>query len=214
VLKRKYMIIAFLTFCLIATFFMGVKTTTTSTTEYDPWADIDGDGDIDIFDLRKVAKVYGGTGDPTRNVNVTNFPTQQPEPSWKVINIVENLNVTWNTTSEGALSELHFYLTSVAGYSRMVIYATATNWTDIGNRSNSARIHLDCAWVWDYASTDTIEFYFIKNETSLHFTNGMPIETAAPTLEIAFWGVSNTTYTPRPSSISCLVSIGIYLRNE
>ncbi len=41
---------------------------------YDPWADINGDGKIDIWDLAYSAKAYGTTGDPTKNVTVTNFP--------------------------------------------------------------------------------------------------------------------------------------------
>lgn len=65
-LKRKYMIIAFLALCLTATLFIGVTSSpaTTSTAEYDPWVDINDDGIIDIFDIVTLAVRYGATGTP------------------------------------------------------------------------------------------------------------------------------------------------------
>jgi hypothetical protein len=45
-----------------------------SSATYDPWADLDESGDIDIFDVVTLAGSYQTTGDPTKNVNVTNWP--------------------------------------------------------------------------------------------------------------------------------------------
>jgi hypothetical protein len=36
----------------------------TSSASYNPWYDLDDDGDIDIFDIVKIAKMYGTTGEP------------------------------------------------------------------------------------------------------------------------------------------------------
>jgi len=85
VLKKKYVITAFVAFCLTATLFIGVTTSgnqsgivnttnygTTSTGEYDPWVDLDGDGVVDSTDLGMLGVAWGSTGDPTRNVTVTN----------------------------------------------------------------------------------------------------------------------------------------------
>lgn len=36
----------------------------TSSVSYDPWVDLDDDGDIDIFDIVKIAGAYGTTGTP------------------------------------------------------------------------------------------------------------------------------------------------------
>ena len=53
--------------------------TTASTAEYNPWSDIDGDGEITIYDVVKVTGIYGSSGDPTRNVTVTNWMPPQPK---------------------------------------------------------------------------------------------------------------------------------------
>jgi hypothetical protein len=46
----------------------------TSSAPYDAWADLDEDGDIDIFDIVNMAGRYATTGDPGRNITVTNWP--------------------------------------------------------------------------------------------------------------------------------------------
>lgn len=42
--------------------------------EYDPWLDYNGDGKIDINELHPLGQAYGTSGDPTRDVSVTNWP--------------------------------------------------------------------------------------------------------------------------------------------
>ncbi|MCW3980044.1 MAG: hypothetical protein NWF11_01045, partial [Candidatus Bathyarchaeota archaeon] len=37
---------------------------TGSESVYDPWCDLDDDGDIDIFDIVRMAGIYGTAGDP------------------------------------------------------------------------------------------------------------------------------------------------------
>ena len=59
-LKIKQVTLGFLALCLTAALFVGV----TSSADYDPWYDLNDDGDIDIFDLRKVARLYGTSGTP------------------------------------------------------------------------------------------------------------------------------------------------------
>jgi hypothetical protein len=73
-LIRKDVVIAVLaTFCLTSTLFMITTSKSQSGVgEYNPWADINGDGAVDIFDIVGVAVSFGSTGDSTKNVNVTN----------------------------------------------------------------------------------------------------------------------------------------------
>jgi len=47
----------------------------TGSGEYDPWLDSNEDGIIDVYDLSPLAQAYGSSGDTTKNVTVTNFPT-------------------------------------------------------------------------------------------------------------------------------------------
>jgi hypothetical protein len=44
-----------------------------TTFQYDPWADINDDGIIDTKDIGYTCRLFGKTGDPTKNVNVTNW---------------------------------------------------------------------------------------------------------------------------------------------
>jgi hypothetical protein len=49
------------TVLLASSWLVGV---TVSESVYDPWCDLDEDGDIDIFDIVRMAGIYGTTGDP------------------------------------------------------------------------------------------------------------------------------------------------------
>jgi hypothetical protein len=64
--KKDLMIAVLATFCLTSALFMIAPTRSQSTTgiEYDPWADINDDGKIDMRDIRFVAKLFGTYGDP------------------------------------------------------------------------------------------------------------------------------------------------------
>lgn len=76
---KKDLIIAILgTFCLTSALFMIMPTRSSpGTKEYDPWLDYNEDGKISLSDLVSLAQDYGATGDPIKNVNVTNFPLDE-----------------------------------------------------------------------------------------------------------------------------------------
>jgi len=67
-MKKRFL--ALLLIILAPLFLVGV----TTSAPYNPWCDMDDDGDIDIYDVVEMADRYGTTGDPTKNVNVTNWP--------------------------------------------------------------------------------------------------------------------------------------------
>lgn len=77
---RKDVVIAIIaTFCLTSTLFMITTSKSQSGVgEYNPWADYNEDGIIDIFDIVPGAVSFGAEGDPTKNVNVTNWPPWSP----------------------------------------------------------------------------------------------------------------------------------------
>ena len=49
---------------------------------YDPWLDYDDNGDIDMKDVAASARAFGSFGDPTKNVNVTNWPVGEQVCVW------------------------------------------------------------------------------------------------------------------------------------
>ena len=69
-MERKYLI----TGCLIGMFIILLVyapiTQTQTEKEYDPWADINDDGKIDVKDIYYLASIYGTTGDPAKNVTI------------------------------------------------------------------------------------------------------------------------------------------------
>ena len=68
----------FLASTLLAAILLSVVIVPMSTQQggstYDAWLDYNEDGVIDVNDLHPLGGAYGTTGDPTKNVNVTNWP--------------------------------------------------------------------------------------------------------------------------------------------
>jgi hypothetical protein len=54
----------------------------TASAPYDPWYDLDENGKIDIFDVVQLAGAYGTSGDPGKNVTVTNWPASTDVTVW------------------------------------------------------------------------------------------------------------------------------------
>lgn len=50
--------------------------------EYDPWLDFNEDGFIDVNDLSPLGRAYSSSGDPTKNVTVTNWPVSTDVTVW------------------------------------------------------------------------------------------------------------------------------------
>jgi hypothetical protein len=62
---KQFGIIGFLAVCLTSTLFLALATTgTTSSSEYDPWVDLNDDGVIDSTDLGMLGVAWGSTGTP------------------------------------------------------------------------------------------------------------------------------------------------------
>lgn len=63
-LKKRYMIISSLVFCLTATFFISGTASEEPPQEYNPWYDVDDNGWINIIDINQIAVRFGTTGTP------------------------------------------------------------------------------------------------------------------------------------------------------
>jgi hypothetical protein len=76
--KKDLILVALATFCLTATLFMVKPTGSQSQVglsprnTYDSWVDLNDNGEIDIYDAILFAQHFGTSGDPAKNVNVTN----------------------------------------------------------------------------------------------------------------------------------------------
>jgi hypothetical protein len=87
---------------------------------YDPWADYNSDGKIDITDVANIAARFGTAGDPTRNVTITGHAT-------KVI-------IAANGVMVGAPGDWNSGWITVDGYSKVTIninFRTPSNTYDL-----------------------------------------------------------------------------------
>jgi hypothetical protein len=215
VTRKDLVIVVLATLCLILTLFTILPTHSSSSTaalEYDPWIDVNGDGKIDITDVAMTSGSFGTYGDSTRNVNVTNFPSQQPEPSWKVIS-VEELNISLTYGNIGTATNIY-----VGGYSRMFIHMKITNASFIG-------YHPTVIWlnqmIW---TTSTYPYMFSSEmlsrntlnltitsviECPMYYWFGAPeFKVKAPMFGVTFLCDSDLT------SGWITFQVDIYLRNE
>jgi len=65
---------------------------------YDPWLDYNEDGVIDVNDLHPLGVAYGTTGDSTKNVNVTNWPTTNELFPQNLV-LRGTINMPWGMTT-------------------------------------------------------------------------------------------------------------------
>jgi hypothetical protein len=137
---NKNMIIALtITFCFIASMLMVIPIRSQSSGQYDPWLDINDDGRINMDEIVAATTAFGSTGDPTKNVNVTNP---------KAMTIQEDLNLSISSGLAWTSSIDPF---ATAGYDRMFVSAAVI---DISNYSSSIGIIVSLVgvnWYWGLA---------------------------------------------------------------
>jgi hypothetical protein len=198
-MRKVYHALVYIT--LLATLLVSV----TSSAPYDPWADLDADGDIDIYDIVQIAGSYGTAGDPGKNVSVTNWPS-----AWKSITYVEDSVIPW--TANPLLLGFYWGLDiEVEGYSRMFIYIEAWGFNPEPDASVEFGIR-DLNWREApgarYAIQDTWSPYFNCGLGNRTYKQMMEFETCGPLVEPGL-GI----YSPTLSG-TAHVTISVYLRNE
>ncbi|MCW4055239.1 MAG: hypothetical protein NWE82_00485 [Candidatus Bathyarchaeota archaeon] len=147
---------------------LAFMTATTSSAQYDPWADYDENGLIDIFDIVKVAIPYGASGDPTKNVTVTNWPVTTGETVWYAEELTDGeLEVSSMYYAEG-FGKLHL-LMRVGGLTvgeEMELRVVAPLWNPAHTAYYPTEVYsrtfTSTNYFYDIAlSTPMDEFYFI-----------------------------------------------------
>jgi len=215
-IRKDLVITVLVTFCLTATFFM--TRASWSGGEWDPWVDIKEDGTVDIYDAITLANAYGTSGDTTKNVTVTNW-----QPPYKVVNVVKDLNITWSSTLGDSYSEdIDVGTFEAAGYSRMRVYFQITNQTNPIGSGNFASVTIRTFSVFDlFESFNVGQNHESSNwyggpttYPAIHACSGI-WEIMAPRIRLTAMAHSYMAEGSRyPSVMSCLVSVGVYLRNE
>jgi hypothetical protein len=95
--RKDLLIVAVLAFCLTIILFVTLPTkSSTDGVEYDPWADIDDSGAVNIVDITKVARAFGTAGDPTKPMQIEGYQWSENATSF-VLDVTENLNATIST---------------------------------------------------------------------------------------------------------------------
>ncbi len=144
-MRKDIIMTALLTFCLTATPFMIATTNSQTEPPYDPWADYNADGTIDIFDIVPVALTFGTAGDSTKNVTIAGHANKL---AYSVRNVVIPATVWF--TSDPIL---------VDGYSKMTISLAFTE------------PEFDY-WLWSGHSNSSIDFLADTfDETALGVVN-------------------------------------------
>ncbi len=118
-IKRKFVIMAFLFSCLVAVLLVGIAA---SVNVYNPLADVDCDGDVDVGDQRKQQLAMFTNGDP---INLTVLNATKPIAMGYVISngfLSRGYNIescTWNAGTQN-------YLINITGvkYQQPPIYLT------------------------------------------------------------------------------------------
>jgi hypothetical protein len=77
-IMKRYVIAAIFAFCMTITLFLAVPTKSIPTVgEYDPWADINDDGKINMYDIGYTARLFGSSGDPAKTVIIDGYNWSQ-----------------------------------------------------------------------------------------------------------------------------------------
>lgn len=98
-IMRKDLLVAVLaSLCLTATLLIIIPIRSSSGTgEYDAWVDTNEDGKINILDISTMAKAYGTSGDPTKQVVISGYSNVENLTSFVLLNQTL-MNVTIATT--------------------------------------------------------------------------------------------------------------------
>ena len=158
--KRDLIIAGLITFCLTATLFLMKPTRSQTPGQYDPWLDVNEDGKILIEDVAWVAKAFGTSGDPTKNVNVTNP---------RAVTLEKELNISTSFLSGKGSNWTDSFATG--GYDRMFVSAAII---DVSDRAESfVYVGLYGAnWIWGMINGTYVETETPANDSNNQLSIG------------------------------------------
>jgi len=143
--RKNLAVVALVTICLLAVCF-SVTRTRSSINEYDPWLDYNEDGVINMRDIAAGCASFMAEGDPTKNVNVMNWPQPETPLFYEILTLKPVSGVLWGgqnytdeTGSRSGGASLNYLIDEnmaippgcQSDYSRMLSngYPFPTTWT-------------------------------------------------------------------------------------
>jgi hypothetical protein len=217
--KKDLVIAVLVTFCLTATLFLINTTRSQTVGQYDSWLDVNHDGIINMKDLATVARAFGTSGDPTVNVNVTNWPTQQSSESV----LVGVLNCTW---VNGYGYSLPSAAVEVAGFSRTYLYLRPDSSLQASQGSYTVDVRIaQVYWEGSTANGSFLSYEmpdYTTNHINVEVRNGQPLQPtwqlfdSSSGLDIKGPYLQAMLYcnTTAPSLGWVIMDVFAYLRNE
>ena len=222
-IKKNMIVAIMITFCFTASLCMIIPLRS-ARNPYDSWLDTDDDGQIGLGDLVLLAQSYGTTGDPTKNVNVTNDVL--------MVNGTDNQNVTvtnWPDLPQTYVSEKFTYnmssklssspLIFCGGYSRLGISIPGRTNASLGVNNNITIYPSLVYWYDESGECSSSEllahnlnatiFNGVRNWTGYAVT--YMIETKAPYCLLYF---NNNGTQGLPADWWVTFEYAVYLRND
>jgi hypothetical protein len=208
---NKNMIIAVtITFCFIATLLMVIPIRSQSSGQYDPWFDINDDGRINMDEIVASTTAFGATGDPTKNVNVTNWIPPEPTIEW-----CGDYSIQWNSSGVQGGPVGNVPLLNVKNYEKMTVIL---NFSSVHVQAGYCYIFVSAHWSVSptfneaYSERLASTLYQLQPQASALAisTDWYPVK--EPYVWVSAWAQANTDF---PSSIggNATFSVYVYLSN-
>jgi hypothetical protein len=202
---NKNMIIAItITFCFIAAMFMAIPIRSQPSGQYDPWLDINDDGRINMDEIVASTTAFGATGDPTKNVTVTNWPSSFGGPNSEVITVCQNYTFSEQTPGDGLMLP---YCVNVQNYKYIDIYLAYINYGPDPGPPGGEHISID-----SYASCSNITGHTYSSMTTYYQVSG-PIWQTQASDDFPITGPEVQVYIRNISAQSIQFTIMLYCHN-
>jgi hypothetical protein len=191
-----------------------IESKTAKAGTYDPWLDYNEDGYIGIDDIFSTASSFGAEGDPTKNVNITNWDGASPKLRYEVLDLGWiNLSNRYETHDVPAYPDTIF----CGGYSKIaVMYKIG----DAADGDYSIKIWLKSLyWSCSAGLPRTLESVYLINTTVDHASGfstylappSAIIETKGSNLQLTFATHSDA---PNWADLWIQIEVVVYLRSD
>jgi len=210
---KNYLVAVLLCSMILALAFIQNSGSQT-TFQYDPWADINDDGYIDGKDISYTCRLFGKAGDPTKNVNVTNWPIDElgnlkVKPTSKLVKVWDGYYTSW---PGGKTTVITTERINVEGYSVMYVWMRVSNISP--NQQGTTNVQVTyLGWLPDVSQYGYVgwEGAGLPKLT----LSGVDTDWAFGKYEIKAQGVYfNVAVASQQYSGSAYFYIYVYLRNE